>query len=79
MTYKILEATSDGNIITTKIEMTIDDTTSIVDITHFQPNSIDDIYNSISNRMLTEQITMESAKINAAILTELQIGVVITI
>lgn len=53
--YKILNTREEVTVIT-EVEYTFEDgSTSIVNVSHFMPNSEDDIIKGIENRFITEQ------------------------
>lgn len=56
MSYKILNTKEQITVITT-VEYTFEDgSTLIIDVSHFMPNSEDDIIQGVKNRFITEQL-----------------------
>ncbi len=55
MGYRIIE-TIEQKLIITKVEYTFEDgSTSVIDVTHFQPKNENDIIKGVENRFITEQ------------------------
>lgn len=54
MEYKIIE-TTEQKLVITKVEYTFEDgSTSVIDVTHFQPKDENDIIKGVENRFQTE-------------------------
>ena len=73
MKYQILEATQNGETITTKVEFDFDGTLVEVDIAHYKPQDVKEIEFNIANRAFSEQKILDAGSKNADILKNLDI------
>jgi|APCry1669189883_1035261.scaffolds.fasta_scaffold09088_2 hypothetical protein len=79
MQYKILSVTQVDDGINTTVEMTLSNTTIVVDVAHFRPQSQEEIAQNITNRMITEQSKIDSAAILANLIPQIPIGQTLTV
>ncbi len=63
MGYRIIE-TIEQKLVITKVEYTFEDgSTSVIDVTHFQPKNENDIIKGVENRFITEQNNKNSNEV----------------
>ncbi len=63
MGYRIIE-TIEQKLVITKVEYTFEDgSTSVIDVTHFQPKDENDIIKGVENRFITEQNNKNSNEV----------------
>lgn len=80
MKYTILSAKQVEDHIFTEVKYDFDDGTSAtVSIPHFQPQSKDDVLLGITNRLMSENKKNDAAKVNATVLSTLDVGVAVTV
>lgn len=60
MEYKIINVEQNEDTLTTTVEMTLSTGTRTIDIVHFRPGSVEDIDQSIKNRVLSEQSKIDA-------------------
>lgn len=78
-TYKILEVSQIDETVTTKVEYTFGEEVVIIDVSHFAPQSQEDIDIGISNRALSELSKMENIKIAEDVKETLPVGEVLAL
>lgn len=75
MNYTINSKTLIEDSIITNITATLEDQSVItIDVSHFRPNSIEEIVTGIENRLLTEQIRIDAILTCAEVFNQIEIN-----
>jgi uncharacterized FAD-dependent dehydrogenase len=78
MTYKILAISQIDDAIITSVQLGLDSDLITLDITHFRPNSLEEINNNIINRAISEQSKIDAKTACADIAITIPIGILVT-
>jgi hypothetical protein len=79
MEYIITNVQQNEDLITTTVEMTLSTGVKTIDIIHFRPGSVEEINQSICNRIITEQSKIDAIKTATDLTTMIPIGEAIII
>jgi hypothetical protein len=79
MEYIITNVQQNEDLITTTVEMTLSTGVKTIDIIHFRPGSVEEINQSICNRIITEQSKIDAIKTAMDLTTMIPIGEAIII
>jgi hypothetical protein len=74
MTYKILSTRQADAILYTEVEYTLGETTTVVEVAHFNPKSKEEVETSIINRADSELKNIQIAKQVKQLLTSIELN-----
>lgn len=79
MEYKIINVEQNEDTLTTTVEMTLSTGTRTIDIVHFRPGSVEDIDQSIKNRVMSEQSKIDAINTVTSLTIAIPVGETIII